>query len=171
MPILTLFRHAKSSWSDPTRGDFTRPLAPRGRKAAPRMGRYLAENDLVPDLVYCSTAVRAQQTLDLALPEFGTEPDVRHMEALYHAPAETLLDVIRTTDNEAGHVMLVGHNPGMHMMAHMMTASGPKDAVDRLAMKFPTAAIAMFDVPHPWRDTRFGTAELRLFTTPKLLDD
>ena len=171
MRTLTLFRHAKSSWSDLTLGDFSRRLAPRGIKAAPRMGRFLAENDLIPDLVCCSTAARAQETLDLALAEWASPPTVRHMEGLYHAPAETLLDVVRETDDGIESLMLVGHNPGMHMLAHMLTAHGSRKALDRLAIKFPTAAIAVFGLSGHWRDTRFGTGELKLFQTPKMLDD
>ena len=171
MRTLTLFRHAKSSWSDLTLGDFSRSLAPRGRKAAPRMGRFLAENDLIPDLVCCSTAVRALETLDLALAEWDPPPAVHHMERLYHAPAETLLEVVRETEDDTKSLMLVGHNPGMHMLAQMLTASGDQTALDHLAMKFPTAAIAVFKLSSPWRNTRFGTGELHTFQTPKRLDN
>lgn len=170
MRTLTLFRHAKSSWSDLTLGDFSRSLAPRGRKAAPRMGRFLAENDLIPDQVCCSTAVRAQETLDLALAEWDPPPAVHHMERLYHAPAETLLEVVRETEDDTKSLMLVGHNPGMHMLAHMLTASGDPMALDQLAVKFPTAAVAVFALSGRWQEARFGTGELRLFQTPKMLN-
>lgn len=169
MPTLTLFRHAKSSWSDPSLGDFNRPLAPRGRKAAPRMGRYLSENDLVPDLAICSTALRARETLELALPELDPQPEVRLTETLYHATAETLLEVAKGIDDGVGHTMLIGHNPGMHMMAHLLVASGAKDALDQLAIKFPTAAVAVFAFDGAWRDVRFGACELRTFVVPRSL--
>ncbi len=67
MKTLLLLRHAKSSWNDPSLADHDRPLKKRGRKAAPRMGRWLQENGLRPDCVLCSTATRARETLQLVL--------------------------------------------------------------------------------------------------------
>lgn len=171
MPTLSLFRHAKSSWSDPVLGDFKRRLAPRGIKDAPRMGRYQAANDLVPDLVYCSTAVRARETLELAMPEWERQPDVRFVEALYHATTDTLLEIVSNTNADIDHVMLVGHNPGMHAFAQMLTGAGSNEALNRLSQKFPTAALAILTLPHGWGDIRFRTAELRMFVSPKLLPD
>ena len=63
MLSMLLLRHAKSSWDDPALADFDRPLAPRGEEAALRMGAYMAAHDLLPDLILCSTAQRARQTL------------------------------------------------------------------------------------------------------------
>ncbi len=171
MPTLSLFRHAKSSWSDPSLGDFNRPLAPRGLRDAPRMGKYQASNDLIPDLVYCSTAVRAQETLSLAMQEWDRQPDVQLIEALYHASTETLLDVVMRTRNEIGHVMLVGHNPGMHSFSHMMVGSGSREALNLLSIKFPTAALAVLTMPGGWENCGFGLAELHTFVSPKLLPE
>lgn len=135
------------------------------------MGRYQAANDLIPDLVCCSTAVRAQETLSLAMQEWNRQPDVQLIEALYHASAETLLDVVRRTRNEIGHVMLVGHNPGMHSFAYMMAGSGPQEALNQLSIKFPTAALAVLTMPEGWENSGFGLAELRTFVSPKLLPE
>ena len=71
MKRVWLLRHAKSSWDDELLGDHERPLAPRGRKAAARIARWAAANGLRPDLVLCSTAVRARATLEIVLPELG----------------------------------------------------------------------------------------------------
>ena len=38
MKTLTLLRHAKSGWDDPSLSDFARPLEPRGRSAARAVG-------------------------------------------------------------------------------------------------------------------------------------
>ncbi len=171
MPTLSLFRHAKSSWSDPALGDFNRPLAPRGLRDAPRMGQYQASNDLIPDLVCCSTAVRAQETLSLAMQEWDRQPDVKLIEALYHASAETLLGVVQSISNEIGHLMLVGHNPGMHSFACMLAGMGSGKALNRLSMKFPTAALAVLTMPEGWENSGFGMAKLHTFVSPKLLPE
>lgn len=135
------------------------------------MGRYQASNDLVPDLVCCSTAVRAQETLALAMQEWDRQPEVQRIEALYHASAETLLDIVRSTSDEIGHVMLIGHNPGMHSFAYMMVGTGSGEALNQLAIKFPTAALAVLTTPEGWENCGFGMAELRTFISPKLLPE
>ena len=58
MRTLLLMRHAKSSWDEPGLADLERPLAARGRLAAPLVARHLRERGLMPDLVLCSPAVR-----------------------------------------------------------------------------------------------------------------
>ena len=62
MRTLLLMRHAKSSWDRPDLADLDRPLAPRGRKAAPLIARHLRDRQLVPDLVLCSHAERVRET-------------------------------------------------------------------------------------------------------------
>ena len=77
MLTLSLLRHAKSSWANPGQQDFDRPLNERGLEAAPRMGAFMAEHGIAPDLVLCSPSVRTRQTLDLVLPHFSPAPTVR----------------------------------------------------------------------------------------------
>jgi phosphohistidine phosphatase len=64
MKSLHLLRHAKSSWKDPGLNDHDRPLNKRGRQTAKMMAAYFRRAKIAPDLVICSTAVRAHQTLD-----------------------------------------------------------------------------------------------------------
>jgi phosphohistidine phosphatase len=79
-----MLRHAKSAWDDPALRDCDRPLAPRGRKAAKRVARWAKKHAVNPQLVVCSSAVRAQQTLQRVLPSLG-EPDVWVEVTLYAA--------------------------------------------------------------------------------------
>jgi phosphohistidine phosphatase len=66
---LYLLRHAKSSWDEPLLADHDRPLAPRGRKAAKRIGAHVRREQSRVGLVLCSSARRARDTLELlALP-------------------------------------------------------------------------------------------------------
>jgi len=91
---LFLLRHAKSAWDDPALRDRDRPLAPKGRKAAKRVARWAKKHGVRPQLVVCSSAVRAQQTLQRLLPGLG-EPEVWVEVTLYAAGVETLLARIR----------------------------------------------------------------------------
>ena len=87
MLTLSLLRHAKSSWSNPTLPDRDRPLATRGVTDAPLMGKAMAERGIDPELVLCSSARRTRDTLALVLPELRVEPKVVYEDALYHASA------------------------------------------------------------------------------------
>src|ERR1019366_8700761 len=80
---LVLLRHAKSAWpGPPAPPDHDRPLAGRGRRDAPAVGRWLREAGCVPDQVWCSTAQRAVQTWQLAAAELGVAPPVDYQRDL-----------------------------------------------------------------------------------------
>ena len=64
MKSLHLLRHAKSSWKEPGLGDIERPLNRRGLGACTAMAAYMVRRAIVPDLVLCSPARRARETLD-----------------------------------------------------------------------------------------------------------
>src|SRR5688500_14503097 len=122
---LLLFRHGKSRWDEPGVEDHDRSLAPRGEKAAARLGRLLATERLVPDLVLCSTARRAVQTWELAgaalLP---AAPRVIHSRELYMAPPGRLSDLVRRHGGNVPRLMVVGHNPGLHAFAVRLVGKG-----------------------------------------------
>lgn len=168
MLTLTLFRHAKSSWDHANLTDFDRPLNERGEHDALIMGRYLAEHKLIPDLVMCSAARRTRQTLDLASADWPVKPLTEYSEALYLATTDTMLGLLRNLEGHPAHVMIIGHNPGMHSFAMNMAGTGEADARYALSSKYPTAAIASitFDAEN-WPDVRSGKGTLRLFITPK----
>ncbi len=168
---LSLLRHGKSSWRDASLTDFDRPLKRRGEEAAARMGRFLAEIARLPDLVLCSTARRARDTLAILLAAADHTVEVAHERGLYHASADTLLARLVAIPPGPAHIMVVGHNPGLHALAHMLSGGrGARDAIERLNVKFPTAALAQiaFPFPDPRRITE-GTGRLVLFATPKSL--
>jgi phosphohistidine phosphatase len=174
MLTLLLLRHAKSSWDNPALADFDRPLAKRGKKAAPEIGAALAAKGLRPDLVLCSSAVRARETLELVLNALGPPaPEVRYDEELYMATPATLIARLRkhvANPASAQHVMLVGHNPGFEELARLLVGSGGAEDRALLAEKFPTCAVAViaFDAGN-WSAVEAGAGRLACFLTPKHL--
>jgi phosphohistidine phosphatase len=174
MLTLLLLRHAKSSWDDPGLADFDRPLAKRGKKAAPEIGAALAAKGLRPDLVLCSSAARTRETLDLVLKALGPPaPEVRYDEELYMATPRALIARLRQhMANPASpqRVMLVGHNPGFEELARLLVGNGNADDRARLAEKFPTCAVAViaFDADS-WSAVEAGAGRLVHFLTPKHL--
>ena len=114
MKTLLLLRHAKSSWKQPEVHDHDRPLNKRGKKEAPKVGRYLKENDLVPDMILSSTARRAQDTARAVAEECGFEKPVDLHQDLYLSDTACYLDILRCLpDDDAKRVLVVGHNPDL----------------------------------------------------------
>lgn len=184
MLTLTLLRHAKSSWGTPGLDDHARPLAPRGIEAAPRIGRWLADwfarNGDWPDLVLCSDAVRTRATLELIrgiiarpTPTGSTRPRQRIVveNALYLVDRKSILAQVASAAHGARHVMVIGHNPGLHELALALIGTGDATAVARLARKFPTAAavILAFDA-EDFAGLQPSSGRLLAFATPKDLD-
>ena len=155
MSRLYLLRHAKSSWDAPALADHDRPRAPRGRRAAKAIGRYLREQGIEPELVLCSSATRARETLERAGLTGRIEGD------LYGAGAGVLLARLNEVPDDTESVMLVGHNPGMEDLTLLLAGQVPP--------KFPTAALALLDCPS-WSALARGTAELVGFVRPRDLE-
>jgi phosphohistidine phosphatase len=170
MLTLTLLRHAKSSWSDARLRDIERPLSGRGEKTAPRMGAFMARQGLVPDLVLCSPAVRARQTLDLMLPRLKPAPAVVYEDALYLGSPAVMLKRLHKVAPKVRHVMIVGHNPGLQSLARELAGTGAEGDLAALAEKLPTAGLVVieFDVGR-WAKVKAGGGCLKLFTAPKRL--
>lgn len=171
MPELLLMRHAKSDWKDRSLEDFDRPLAPRGRRAAPLMGRWLAAQGLVPDLVLCSSARRAVETVELLLTALASRPETSRLKTLYLAPPSRLLAVLRRQGLDRRRILLVAHNPGLQGLAVALAgqARGADAAQRRLAEKFPTAAVARFRV-EDWPMLGEAPARLMDFVRPRDLE-
>ena len=134
---LLLMRHAKSSWDDNSMGDRNRQLNDRGERVAPLMGEFLKNQGFEPDFVWCSTAARTMQTLDLMLPSWNQPPVVETSDKLYLAPHNIILSILHRTPAEFKKVMVVGHNPGM------------QNLVGKLSREYhsvPTAAAALFEL-------------------------
>lgn len=165
MPELLLLRHAKSDWKDASLDDFDRPLAPRGRRAAPVMGEYLRDHGLEPDLVLCSTARRAVETLKLLLTALASAPQISYLKSLYLAPPSRILAALRRQEPHFQRVLLIGHNPGLERLA-LDLAGQEGAAARRMAEKFPTAALARFRVP-AWDNLGREPAVLVEFVRPR----
>jgi phosphohistidine phosphatase len=164
---LILFRHAKSAYPAGLE-DHERPLAERGRKAAPAIGRYMAGQGLVPDLAVVSTARRAEETWALAAEALGKDVPRRNEARIYEAGTAAILGVIRQTEPRVGALLLVGHNPGFQDLALELIGDGDMDGLARLRTKFSTAGLAVIDFDaERWSEVSAGGGRLERFVTPK----
>lgn len=171
MKQLYLLRHAKSDWADPGMEDFDRPLNRRGRKSAERMAAYLRAQTIEPGAILCSPARRTRQTLSLLEPVPGAIPPVFDRR-IYEARPGTLLTCLRDLPDGAPSVLLIGHNPGIEQLVHLLAgANGENQALERLAAKFPTCALAVLTAPvGHWHDLGPGICRLDSFVRPADLE-
>jgi phosphohistidine phosphatase len=169
---LLLLRHAKSSWAESGAADVDRPLAPRGRGAAERMAVELAREEYRPDRVLCSPARRTRETLAFVLPNLTDMNRVSITDELYEPAQGDYRDVIAAFGGDARRLLVIGHNPSIQITALRLVGSADAQTADRLAAKFPTAALAAIDFDfRSWRQLRPGSGRLIAFLRPKDLGD
>jgi len=168
MHHLHLLRHAKSD-QDAGVEDHERPLSRSGRETARRVGEGLPAALGTLDLVLCSTALRTRQTAALALSGFAVPPPILYEDALYLAGSAALLRRLRRLAEDAGTVLLIGHNPGLRELA--ITLASPDSPRHRALAsgKFPTSARASLAIQSPWATLDRTRHKLVAYVTPKSL--
>lgn len=166
---LIILRHAKSDWGDASITDAERPLNERGLEAAKLVGSYMDREGLTPDLILCSTATRAQQTVALVTQAWQSPPPVESVAQLYMAEPETLMGLIRAADESTRRIMVIGHNPGLAQTVYFLVHDHDPDEAARILVKFPTAGLAVIGFEaQPWSEITDG--RLLDFQTPKHIE-
>jgi len=166
---LLLLRHGKSDWDAGT-DDFHRPLKSRGKRGAQRIGIWLAQEQLIPDLVISSTAERAMATAQKCCKAMGIYvKQIEKDKRIYLASPEELLQVLADCPADAQRVMLVGHNPGLEELLYYLADKSIKTPEDGKLM--PTATVAQLQMPANWSSLKKGQAKLLQIVRAKSLPD
>jgi len=162
MKILTLVRHAKSSWNHPELSDRKRPLNARGERDAPDMGQRLVAHGIRPSLIITSPATRARTTAKIIASEIGYPIEFLQSEdSLYLASLDDLLGAVVAQDTGFNSLMVVGHNPGLTEFANFL--------IPGLTNNLPTAGVVSVGIERDdWNLYEQPTAELLVFDYPKL---
>ena len=156
---LYILRHAKSDWAADVPNDFQRPLSDRGIRNARKMGKWMAEQGLIPELVVSSPALRAWQTATLACNGLGiNETRIVFDADLYLADLDALLRTINNFPDQAKSAMLVGHNPGLDQLVMFLANDDVPSSPDGKVMA--TATVAQFAIEGDWSSVVEGTAQL-----------
>ena len=113
MKTLLILRHAKSSWKDPDLPDHDRPLNKRGKHDAPRMGKLLKDEDLIPDLILSSTAIRAKKTAELVARACKYKGKIVLNHSLYGAEPTAYLKILEGLSDKHIAALVVGHSPSV----------------------------------------------------------
>jgi phosphohistidine phosphatase len=159
--VLLVLRHSKAV-QEPGLRDEDRGLTKRGMHDATAAGETIREAGLVPDRVLCSAALRTRQTWQQVSAALGRAADkvkVSYEPSLYSADADDLLEAVRHGPDQAGTVLLVGHNPASQELVVDLT--GQRD------LPFPTSALAVVQLPGGWADAAPGGGELVKIWTPR----
>jgi phosphohistidine phosphatase len=162
MKNLLLLRHAKSSWDDADLPDVERPLTPRGKRDAHRIGEALKERGPRPDLVLCSTARRARQTIKAVARRADLDEEPQFTDTLYAASADDLMDIVRALPDGRKCALLVGHNPGFEDLLGRLTG-------EEMTMGTAALGCVALDVAR-WSGTKAGLGTIVYLLTPKLLE-
>ena len=169
---LYLLRHAKSSWSDPSRHDYDRPLNKRGKKDAPKVAKAMTERGYHPDRILCSSSQRTKETLAGVIPSLTGEVSLHLLEALYEGNAPDYLVLLRDHAKDSKNLMIVGHNTGLQEIALRLISTGDLQTIAGLEQKFPTAALAVIDFTcDSWQEVSANSGHLVDIIKPRDLSN
>jgi phosphohistidine phosphatase len=139
MKTLLILRHAKSSWKEQDLPDHDRLLNKRGKNDAPRMGKLLKDEDLIPDLIMSSTAVRAKKTAELVAKGCKYKGKIVLNHSLYGAEPAAYLKILEGLPDKRMVALVVGHSPSVEETVGLLTGS--------LDIIMPTCALAKITLP------------------------
>ncbi len=147
---LLILRHCKSDWDSNFGQDEQRPLSLRGVANAERLGLWMKKQSIIPELVSCSTALRARQSLDLINEELQLSIDkIQFHKELYLASLATLLHFLTEVDTTCRSVLLIGHNPGLdYLVDHISIKRPPLTDSGKL---MTTGCLVRFRCPEEWQ--------------------
>lgn len=155
MKTLYALRHAKSDWNDASLTDFERPLNERGVHAARKMGAFMQQRGIVPDLIISSPARRARETAQIVKDAAGIAAEISFEPRIYEAGVGDLMEIVSQAENDCEKLLIVGHNPGFEQLVEIL--SGELQAM-------PTAALAEIELPiENWSETMKGGKLKNLF--------
>jgi phosphohistidine phosphatase len=162
MKTLLLLRHAKSSPIDLAGQDFERPLNDRGKKEAVLIADFIRRQNIPMDLIVCSPALRAKQTMELLFATNQPSPEVRLDRRIYNASPTQLLEVISGVEDKRQSLLIIGHNPGMEELLTLLLGK---------EQHMPTAALAQVALSTKnWNQLIAGKGILETFVTAKGLE-
>ena len=169
MKTIFLLRHAKSSWDNTKLEDFDRPLATRGIKSCKKIGKFFKKKKLVPDIVYCSTAVRAKQTWDLINRIVEKKKNIIYEDQLYMANSSIFMNFVKKTNDNFKTLMIVSHNPGIESFCLELSKEN-NEYINDIKTKYPTGSLAILKVNlKKWSEIRYESGIIYEFIKPRKL--
>ena len=156
---IIIFRHGKSDWNAVYSKDHDRPLSKRGIDASKKMGIFLKKKDEVPDIVICSSALRAKTTAELAIKAGNWSSNFYIDERIYGRSSDFLLELAKLIDDKHRSICFVGHEPTCSSFISLSTFH---------STRFKTASMAKINFSSKsWGEIEFGNGTLDWLISPK----
>ena len=166
---LYIMRHAKSSWAIPGARDFDRELNGRGLDDLKKISKVITNEQIFPDLILCSSAIRTRQSLDAIAHAFDNKPEIVFTERLYSSGQDEYIEMINAT-KDAKSILIIGHNPMCGSLATVLPGSGEPAELEKIAYKYPTSALSIIDFDRDnWADVSKGSGFLKKSIFPSQL--
>ena len=165
---LILLRHGKADYPLGV-ADHDRPLGARGDREAPAAGRWLVENNLIPDYIICSDALRTRSTCAWVLSELGEKGPTPYIDSrIYTASVSALCSIINEVPDTVGTLLVIGHQPVLQELAlRLASADSDEEAVYELAMNYPTLGTTVLETGHPYSHLDARDAKVTHFAVPR----
>ena len=113
-------------------------------------------------VVLFSCANRTKDTFDWCADVFKFDiNNAKYLDDLYYGNHESIIDLLVNVNQAANSVLVVGHNPTMHILLEQLTGLS--------IIKYPTSALAQIILQKEWKDLLLNKCELKLFLRPKEL--
>lgn len=161
MKELTIIRHAKSSWDNPSLSDFDRPLNSRGKQNAAMMGKILHNEGIIFDQIISSSANRAITTANTIAFSIGyPKGNIQKELNFYGSDTYTIITKLKRLNSSIVHVAICGHNPTLHSLIEKICRTS--------IVKFPTCAIASIALEiNIWKELSTGSGKLKVLRRPR----
>lgn len=160
MKTIFLLRHAAAvNAGERAKRDFDRELNGRGREEAARIGKFMAERSIAPQLILCSPSRRTRETIELAMQQAGSQSEMIFDERIYEASINDLLKILASIDDHVNEVLLVGHNPGIEELLVYLT--------NEIRPTPPATFAKMSCEIQSWSEIEVNGAHLEWLVTPR----
>jgi len=156
MKTLTLIRHAKSSWNHDVT-DIQRPLSIRGINDANLLSNELLNRNFKVDAIFSSPANRAFTTCSIFIERLNLPQKLLTVDKrLYDFGGRQVVEFIRDTDDNLGHILVFGHN---HAFTDIANRFG-----DEFIDNVPTCGMVTIEFNvDSWKNIDKGHTKMTLF--------
>ena len=163
---LIILRHGQAKNAGVGEMDSSRPLTLKGRQDAQNAGQFLVNKGFVPDYVFCSPTIRTRETLAEVEKSFPSPVATEYVSKIYHSCDRDLLNLLATTPEHVGNLLLIGHNPAIHQLAIVLAKSGEQELIDRACLQFSPCTMAVLSLDGAWSNIKKTNGKLLFLSIP-----
>ena len=161
MKQIVFIRHGKASHEQSFAKDIERPLIEKGIERTKKISKYLSDNNIIPDLIISSNAIRAFETAKFIAHTFNyNEKNIKVFDSLYGCNTEEYLNLIHSISNKINTLFVFGHNPEISECFSLFSGQHQ--------LPLPTSGTAIFSsVSKKWSEIHPKNTKLIKLLIPK----